>query len=237
MQIQNILSQTRPNGPSGGQRDLKKLIQTLLAGLLGGGLPFGLFPSGGSMLPSQSNFGGAPASASGGGGGGGGLNSFLGGTTAPASAPSGGGSPTFGASQGSSVNLDKIKGGTAWGRDLAADATAHATGSGGWCYKYVSEALGRHGVTATGASAYMAADQLAQSSKFKEAKINPADFPKLPPGAVVVWDRGAGHEHGHISVATGDGREASDVMRDQITNYGTKARVFLPKGSEPKKKA
>ncbi|MGE0492485.1 MAG: hypothetical protein AB7S38_24940 [Vulcanimicrobiota bacterium] len=232
MQIQNILGQIRPNSPTPGKGDLKKLIQTLLAGLLGGGLPFGLFDSG-SMLPSQANFGGAPAS---GGGEGGGLNSFLGGSTAPSSPSSSGGSPTFGAAQGGSVDLDKIKGGTAWGRDLAADATAHATGSGGWCYKYVSEALGRHGVTATGASAYMAADQLAESSKFKEAKVNPADFPKLPPGAVVVWDRGAGHEHGHISIATGDGREASDVMRDQITNYGTKARVFLPKGSEPTKK-
>ena len=55
-----------------------------------------------------------------------------------------------------------------------------------------------------------------------------SDLPKLPAGAIVVWDKGNGHEHGHISIATGDGKEASDLMRNQITNYGTSFRVFMP---------
>ncbi|MCA9777398.1 MAG: hypothetical protein KC800_11795, partial [Candidatus Eremiobacteraeota bacterium] len=71
--------------------------------------------------------------------------------------------------------------------------------------------------------------QLAKNPKVKEVNVSPQDFKKLPAGAIVVWDKGAGHEHGHISVALGNGKEASDVIRDQITNYGTKPRVFIPK--------
>ncbi|NMA26339.1 MAG: hypothetical protein GX934_01075 [Burkholderiales bacterium] len=74
----------------------------------------------------------------------------------------------------------------------------------------------------------MAADQLAQSDKLREVQVNPQDLPKLPAGAVVVWDRGNGHEHGHISICDGKGGEYSDVYRQQTTNYGTQCRVFLP---------
>ena len=59
--------------------------------------------------------------------------------------------------------------------------------------------------------------------------MQPKDLPKLPPGAVVVWNKGPGHPHGHISISLGGGREASDKIRKQITNYGTSVRVFLPK--------
>ena len=115
------------------------------------------------------------------------------------------------------------------GKKIAADAQNTATGSGGYCFKYVSETLRKFGINTSGASAYMAADQLAKNPKVKEVNVSPQDFKKLPAGAIVVWDKGAGHEHGHISVALGNGKEASDVIRDQITNYGTKPRVFIPK--------
>jgi hypothetical protein len=169
-----------------------------------------------SMASSLPGFGGS------GSGGASGLGNFLGGGGAggggAVSAPS---APTAGSSDFGS--------GTQWGRDLAKDAQEHANGPGGYCYKWVAQALARHGVSVHGASAYMAADQLAKNPKFREIKVEPKDLPKLPAGAIVVWNKGSGHEHGHISIALGNGKEASDMLRQQITNYGTTARVFLPK--------
>jgi hypothetical protein len=118
------------------------------------------------------------------------------------------------------------------GTKLAEIAKAEATNgdsSGGWCYRDVSRALSKIGITVTGGSAYMAAEQLAKNPKVQEVKVSQDQLKSLPAGAIVVWDKGAGHEHGHISIATGDGKEASDLMRNQITNYGTSFRVFMPK--------
>ena len=128
------------------------------------------------------------------------------------------------------IDLSQVRGGTPFGRQLAQDAFRHANGPGGYCLRWVSNDLERHGVCVHGCSAYQAADQLAHNNKFQEASgIRNDQLKKLPPGAVVVWDRGPGHPHGHISVAGGNGMEASDRVRPQITNYGTSFRVFLPK--------
>lgn len=130
----------------------------------------------------------------------------------------------------SKVSAKDVKG-SAWGKALAADAEANATGSGGWCFKYVRQALERHGVTGVGgASAYMAADQLARNSNFKEISVSESDLSKLPAGYVVVWNRGSGasRQHGHICISLGDGREASDVIRKMTQGYGTSFRVFQP---------
>lgn len=142
----------------------------------------------------------------------------------------GGGFTAPGLTNAPAVDLNSIRGGTPFGRSLAADAARNANGPGGWCYKWVANALRRHGVNVYGASAYMAADQLARNPKFQEVKIQPpSQLKNLPPGAVVVWDRGPGHPHGHISIAGGNGMEYSDLPRRQITNYGTSYRVFLPR--------
>lgn len=82
----------------------------------------------------------------------------------------------------------------------------------------------------------MAADQLANDRRFREVRVSRDQLRSLPAGAVVVWDRdsanrspsGAGKIHGHISIATGDGREAADRIRPQMTNYGPRFRVFIP---------
>ncbi len=100
------------------------------------------------------------------------------------------------------------------------------------CYQWVANALDRVGVHLKGGSAYMAADQLARSPKFREVQMSRQQLTCLPPGAVVVWAGSpatTGHGHGHISVAMGDGRELSDRPRKQLTNYGKSFRVFLPK--------
>ena len=78
-------------------------------------------------------------------------------------------------------------------------------------------------------SAYQAADVLNSNSNFKEIKgIDSEGLKTLPAGAIVVWSNTNGHEHGHISVALGNGREASDVFRDQITSYSDSYRIFVP---------
>ena len=157
------------------------------------------------------------------------------GTSAISSASGGGGGSSAGgsssASGSSSAATAGMPGATSTGSKLAEIARAEATNgdsSGGLCYRDVGRSLAKIGINVSGASAYMAADQLAKNPKVKEMKVSQGDLAKLPAGAIVVWDKGNGHEHGHISIATGDGKEASDLMRNQITNYGTSFRVFMP---------
>lgn len=167
-----------------------------------------------AMMSSMANFGGSS-------GGGSGVSDFLGGS-------SGGGTSSVGSSAPAATSSDFGNVG-GWGAQLAKYAGDNANGPGGYCFKWVAQALRKFGVNTSGASAYMAADQLAKSDKFREVSVQPKDLVKLPAGAVVVWNKGAGHPHGHISIALGNGKEASDKLRQQITNYGTSVRVFLPK--------
>lgn len=153
-----------------------------------------------------------------------GTSDFLGGGSSPGTS---GSAPTNSAP---AANLDAAGGGTDFGRTLAADAGKNTNGPGGRCLQWVQNSLERNGVKIPRKpSAYMVADDLAKHPKFREVQVKPADLPKLPPGAVVVWDKGPGHPHGHISIALGNGREASDKNRQQITNYGTSVRVFMPR--------
>jgi hypothetical protein len=197
----------------------------MMATIMGAFMSQMMSPQGGGMLGGSPGFGGSAAPV-GGGGGLPGASSFLGGS--PSRGGGGAASGGGGASSAGAVDPGAMKG-TSFGSKLAKDAAANANGPGGYCYKWVGNALRRHGVNTSGASAYMAGDQLAKSSKFREVKVKPQDLKKLPAGAVVVWNKGAGHPHGHISIALGNGKEASDKLRDQITNYGTSVRVFLPK--------
>lgn len=210
----------RPNPLMG----MLQMVMGLFMGLLTGGLLGRLLNPGGenafSPLQNPGFGGGGFPGGSPAGNMGGSATNFLG-------AP---GSPGFGNSNAPSVNMNDIKGGTEWGRALAADAGSNANGPGGYCYKWVGQALARHGVNVSGASAYMGADQLAKNPKFREVSVPADQLKSLPPGAVVVWNKGPGHPHGHISIALGDGREASDKIRNQITNYGTSHRVFIPAG-------
>lgn len=123
--------------------------------------------------------------------------------------------------------------GTPAGQRLAAAArdVANSMNSTGWCYRGVAQAVARAtGVQLTGGSAYMAADQLARSDRFREVQVAPDQLRDLPAGAVVVWGRTDASPHGHISVALGDGREASDHIQNQMTSLrgATNYRVFVP---------
>ena len=106
------------------------------------------------------------------------------------------------------------------------EAQVNTTGN---CYHHAANAIETQtGKFLSGNSAYMAADQLAASPQFTE--IPAGNLQSLPAGAVVVWGKGAS-DHGHISVALGNGMEASDHVAPQMTSHygGGSARVFLPK--------
>lgn len=109
-----------------------------------------------------------------------------------------------------------------------AESNARANGTTGWCLREVNDSLETSGFNIRRQpSAYMAADELARHPDFHEVQP-PSDLRSLPAGAVVVWDKGPGKPDGHISIALGNGKEASDHIQNQITNYGTSVRVFFP---------
>ena len=67
---------------------------------------------------------------------------------------------------------------------------------------------------------------------FRDGRGKLRPLTQLPAGAIVVWDQNlkGGLKAGHISVALGDGREASDRFRPQFENLPAGCRVFLPRG-------
>ncbi len=113
----------------------------------------------------------------------------------------------------------------------AANVVSTNWSPGGYCYRGVKQALRPLGVNLHGGSAWQAADQLARNPRFREVQVRREELNRLPPGAVVVWNRNpqAGKPHGHISISLGNGREASDKLRRQITNYPSSFRVFIPR--------
>lgn len=129
--------------------------------------------------------------------------------------------------------LERLEKGKALGQAVATSArqTAVARNTVGQCYAAVSDSLDRKiKPFLTGLSAYMAAPQLAKHPNFVEMKgVSATDLNKLPPGAVVVWGKGQS-KHGHISVALGNGKEASDHVAPQMLSHygGGKPRVFVP---------
>lgn len=124
-----------------------------------------------------------------------------------------------------------------WGEELAQAAREAANSyrekpGERLCYRYVKQAVSQAlGLSLSGPSAYLAARQLADSKHFEEAQWQPGQLGGLPAGSIVVWGRSKKHPHGHISVADGQGREISDRVRPQITSYGTKLKVFVPRCS------
>lgn len=132
--------------------------------------------------------------------------------------------------------------GTAFGNQIAAAAEREARrlNSVGRCALGVNNALVSLGVPGRG-HAYQKAEQLAANPRFREVNISANELRNLPAGAVVVWGRSGAKPYGHVSVALGGGREASDHIQNQITGgrYGTdfgrgpdpqgrQFRVFLP---------
>gem|GEM_PF-3324664 len=127
------------------------------------------------------------------------------------------------------INKAVVTKSSSTGLIIAVYAQKRATGSGHQCFAYVADALVKAGINLKGESAYMAAHQLALCPGVREVRIAKKEqLNSLPRGAIAVWDRNFDHRDGHISISLGNGREVSDVLRDQITDYGTSYRVFVP---------
>ncbi|HIS53670.1 TPA: hypothetical protein IAA82_01805, partial [Candidatus Galligastranaerophilus gallistercoris] len=112
-----------------------------------------------------------------------------------------------------------------------AQATASSMGSTGWCLKGVNNALEKaYGFRLSYNSAYQAIPALQSRSDFTEVTNqypSAQSLTNLPAGAIVVWENSSNHPHGHISIALGNGQEASDHIQSQTVNYGTQYHVFV----------
>ncbi|MBS2036959.1 CHAP domain-containing protein [bacterium] len=129
-----------------------------------------------------------------------------------------------------SADLQNLQG-SDFGKKLAAQAekTANQINTPGLCLKGVNDAMQAMGLPVhREAAAWMAVDDFQKNPHFKEVKVSKDQLKSLPPGAVVIWDKGAGLPYGHISVALGNGREASSKVRNQLL-LNTNFHVFLPK--------
>jgi len=141
-----------------------------------------------------------------------------------------GGGGSFNSSSGQAVDPSQFQGGTENSRRLAAAALKEATdgdSQGGWCSRDVGEALRSVGLGVARGDAWTKAAVLAGDPRFKEIRVAPNEIDRLPPGAIIVWDKGPGLPYGHISIALGDGREASDLLKKQM-HLKTNFRVFMP---------
>lgn len=116
----------------------------------------------------------------------------------------------------------------------SASNAARRLHSVGYCYRGVKAALMKSKISLTGSSAYMAANQLAKLENFKEIHVSAGELSSLQPGAIVVWSRTKDAPNGHVSIALGDGREASDHIEPQMTKRGKATfRVFIPVKDAP----
>jgi len=116
----------------------------------------------------------------------------------------------------------------------SASNAARRLHSTGYCYRGVKAALLKSKISLTGSSAYMAANQLAKLQNFKEIPVSAGELSSLQPGSIVVWSRTKDAPNGHISIALGDGREASDHIEPQMTKRGKATfRVFIPVKDAP----
>jgi hypothetical protein len=148
--------------------------------------------------------------------------------------------------EATTAGVERIDGrnlsGSAFGNKVgdAAERAARQLNSVGRCALGVNNALESLGVMGRG-HAYQKAEQLERNPRFREVNLSASDLPNLPRGAVIVWGRSSAKPWGHVAVALGDGREASDHIQRQITGgrYGTdfgngpdpqgrQFRVFLP---------
>jgi len=133
------------------------------------------------------------------------------------------------------VTLGDVKMSTSKGNALAASVVNMIDKHGaskGWCLAGVNRALNdTFGFTFAFGSAYQSLGAMQQRDDFADVTAqypNKSDLKRLPAGAIVIWDRDADNPHGHISIALGDGREASDHIANQYTNISNSYHVFVP---------
>ncbi len=101
----------------------------------------------------------------------------------------------------------------------------------GYCARGVNDVLQSVGIKISRGDAYQQADKLENNKNFKKIEgLKSSDLKNLPAGAIVVWRKTEKSPYGHISIATGDGKEISDHKQKQITSLrgDTQFQVFIP---------
>ena len=111
----------------------------------------------------------------------------------------------------------------------AAESNARIINTPGYALREVTKimrefgfALGNHH------GCFQLVGDLRSSALLQEVQIQKHQLLQLPPGALVIWDKGPGLLHGHVSIALGDGREASSTVRGQL-QLNSNFWIFLPK--------
>lgn len=112
-----------------------------------------------------------------------------------------------------------------------ANDNARETSTFGWCLKGVRTAMEKAGVSNGGAgslggAACDAPDKLAENSNFRQVNVSREDLINLPAGCVIIWDKGEGHEYGHITTTLGNGQSASDHIEDLARTISTHPQAF-----------
>ena len=137
-----------------------------------------------------------------------------------------------------SLGLMNLISGTANGNKLATKAMfiANSRKTNGNSFKAVADAVNSVIGGYSASTPEMALDQLRQSGKYTEytqqTGVKSRELPNLPPGAIVVWRKTCKALKGDISIALGNGLEASDHIANQRIHLNGDAyqhRVFMPK--------
>lgn len=125
--------------------------------------------------------------------------------------------------RGDTINYTDNGEGSPLGMQIAqnAERVANNTGTTGWCYRGVKQALRPFGINLEGGYAKNAAAQLENNPRVQRVSTN-----DLRPGDILVHQP-AGHGRtkgqqyaGHIAVYLGNGREASDHVQGLIRGQG-----------------
>ena len=119
---------------------------------------------------------------------------------------------------------------TEFGKELAAEAQKKAEEESPFSVRVIFQVFKAKGIELKGHKASDVAEGLAACDRFVECKDSkPEQLPTLTPGAVVVWAAQEGCPYGAVTIALGEGKEASNTVRAQRTKCSDTYRLFLPK--------
>lgn len=118
----------------------------------------------------------------------------------------------------------------ATGEKLSAYVKKHAKGFSEGCAKAVSDTLAKTGLSnGKRGHAYQMNSILSNNTHFKEVPVTSIkDTTSIPKGAILVYDKGVcgyNKEYGHVEVAIGNGKAASDGIQNI---KGMPSAVFIP---------
>ncbi len=116
------------------------------------------------------------------------------------------------------------------GQRLASYALSHAVGFNNSCARYVKNAIANTGLgNYEYGHAYDMIRIMRRNRNFIEISPSSVNVKNLPPGCILVYDRGVGgysSTYGHTEITTGDGRAVSDGITRNL--YKRPTAIFMP---------